>query len=375
MKIQPRYIPVLANSLVTVILMLFVEIFFFYFTSRHVDLFRDDADKYIPTRDDAEKFITSRFDPVLGWDNHDIARNLKEGKSYLATSFGDSFTYGDEVANHETWQAVFENLTGLAVLNMGVGGYGVDQAVLKFEKYAAENPAMFCILGVNSEMYRRVLSYQSRYYFKSWLYAFKPILIQNNQQFELQYPPCKSSECLVELLRAPSQELRELLETHDYWYQEEQNKPVRGFPYTISFLKTVPQFLRRLKENRGLSDAYFMTENSVYLTRYLIKRFDRGCQQLDAKPLVLVLNGPHQLSLIRKSGKRWDQWLIEFLEENDIPFVDTTEIILEKYPAAESFSFLAAPHLHFNAEGNNLIGTALADYFSMPNHLPGTKDN
>jgi hypothetical protein len=43
---------------------------------------------------------------------------------------GDSFTFGDEVLDHETWAAQLEMLTGRPVLNAGVFAYGVDQAFL-----------------------------------------------------------------------------------------------------------------------------------------------------------------------------------------------------------------------------------------------------
>jgi len=34
------------------------------------------------------------------------------------------------------------------IVNLGVGGYGLDQAVLKFEKYAWHAPTRIAILGL-----------------------------------------------------------------------------------------------------------------------------------------------------------------------------------------------------------------------------------
>jgi hypothetical protein len=47
---------------------------------------------------------------------------------------GDSFTFGDEVGDNETWPAHLEILLGRTVLNAGVFGYGLDQAVLRAEE-------------------------------------------------------------------------------------------------------------------------------------------------------------------------------------------------------------------------------------------------
>jgi len=51
---------------------------------------------------------------------------------------GDSFTYGDEVNDGQTWPAQLQLLTGRRVLNGGVSGYGFDQIVLRAEQLAAK---------------------------------------------------------------------------------------------------------------------------------------------------------------------------------------------------------------------------------------------
>jgi lysophospholipase L1-like esterase len=50
---------------------------------------------------------------------------------------GDSFTFGDEVDDGQTWPAQLQALTGRRVLNGGVSGYGFDQIVLRAEQLAA----------------------------------------------------------------------------------------------------------------------------------------------------------------------------------------------------------------------------------------------
>lgn len=44
---------------------------------------------------------------------------------------GDSFVFGDEVADDETWPAQLEKKLGRRVINGGVNGYGLDQIVLR----------------------------------------------------------------------------------------------------------------------------------------------------------------------------------------------------------------------------------------------------
>ena len=52
---------------------------------------------------------------------------------------GDSFTFGDEVTDRDTWPAQLQQITGRRVLNGGVSGYGFDQIVLRAEQLASRD--------------------------------------------------------------------------------------------------------------------------------------------------------------------------------------------------------------------------------------------
>ncbi len=61
-----------------------------------------------------------------------------EGKRPLILAVGDSFTFGDQVADDQTWPALLEKITGARVLNGGVSSYGFDQTVLRAEQLTAK---------------------------------------------------------------------------------------------------------------------------------------------------------------------------------------------------------------------------------------------
>lgn len=54
----------------------------------------------------------------------------------LTLVVGDSFAFGDEVNDADSWPAVLERLTGHRVVNAGVPGFGLDQSVLRAEQLA-----------------------------------------------------------------------------------------------------------------------------------------------------------------------------------------------------------------------------------------------
>ncbi len=72
---------------------------------------------------------------------------------------GDSFTAGDEVDDREAWPAQLQGLLGRRVVNGGVTGYGVDQMVLRAERFAAhERPAAIVLSFIADDLERNAFS-------------------------------------------------------------------------------------------------------------------------------------------------------------------------------------------------------------------------
>jgi hypothetical protein len=88
------------------------------------------------------------------------------GRPILA--LGDSFTFGDEVDDGDTWPARLERRLGRPVLNGGVFGYGIDQMVLRGEQLLA-GPAAAADVVILSVFPEDVLRCEF-----SYRYAWKP---------------------------------------------------------------------------------------------------------------------------------------------------------------------------------------------------------
>jgi lysophospholipase L1-like esterase len=68
---------------------------------------------------------------------------------------GDSYTYGEEVADSETWPALLQARLGRPVLNGGVSGYGLDQAVLRAEVLAEHHHPTDIVVSFIADDIRR----------------------------------------------------------------------------------------------------------------------------------------------------------------------------------------------------------------------------
>jgi lysophospholipase L1-like esterase len=87
------------------------------------------------------------------------------GRPILAV--GDSFTFGDEVGDAETWPAQLERELGTPVRNAGVFGYGLDQIALRAEELLAHEPAAALVVSIVPNDVMRC-EYAYRYAWKPW---------------------------------------------------------------------------------------------------------------------------------------------------------------------------------------------------------------
>ncbi len=129
------------------------------------------------------------FDPQLGFvsrpdfrsaeANHDSQGfRVAPGGQELVTggaagapilAIGDSFTYGAEVADGETWPALLQADLKRKVLNAGVVGYGLDQIVLYAERLVAQEKPGLLVVGfiaddLQRSEYRRLWGKERPYF-------------------------------------------------------------------------------------------------------------------------------------------------------------------------------------------------------------------
>jgi hypothetical protein len=85
--------------------------------------------------------------PGTSFDREGFRRTGEAPSGDTVLAVGDSYTYGEEVADGETWPAHLQRLTGTRVLNAGVSGYGLDQSVLRAEKLAVGRSLSTIVVG------------------------------------------------------------------------------------------------------------------------------------------------------------------------------------------------------------------------------------
>ena len=182
---------------------------------------------------------------------------------------GDSYTYGAEVADPDAFPAVLAGLTGETVANLGVGGYGPVQAVLRLEEKIDNYPrARMIILGIMYENVHRMMNgYRPVLYDKMPIFAFAPYMRDGEVQPHIGKAPLMSDETLLP-------EIEQAFDT-DFWA-----KPLHRFPYSVALFKGLSsnffQLRRVQKTLRKMGQPeYVLTFSSPVIQENLFGLLDR----------------------------------------------------------------------------------------------------
>lgn len=202
-----------------------------------------------------QRFKALHASPLLGWDHpagqvvklrsctgaelthtYGHARDRRHGNSADAVVLvaGDSFTYGDDVGDAETYPAALEDILAVATANLGVGGYDPVQALLKLEAAVGHFPkARIAVLSILDDDVYRMLN------------SFRPVLNPDTGiHFGLK-PFWDGTEIRGMIAEDPFRDLGAMRRAAiaafdtDYW-----RRPIARFPFTLAVARmlTLPSF-------------------------------------------------------------------------------------------------------------------------------------
>jgi hypothetical protein len=157
-----------------------------------------DFSSELPEVPDRTRRPRAMYDSLLGWapavgtpDPRSRATVTPEGlrsngpgthtSGMRVLTAGDSFTFGDEVADSETWPAQLGREIGARVFNAGVFAFGIDQAVLRATALLdSYRPDWVVLAFIRDDVRRAELSFYS---------AWKPYFAIESGELELHNVP------------------------------------------------------------------------------------------------------------------------------------------------------------------------------------------
>ena len=322
------------------------------------------------SQEDTGRFISGQYDPDLGWNSGSISYEF-EGKSYKMSqdrvrinpyqsslvrisAYGDSFTFGDEVENNETYPFFLSQLTQSNVINYGVSAYGTDQALKSLEKNLRNGKRTdVVVLEFIQDSIKRNMNMHLafKYGFEKWTrYKFKPMLYKDSYGYKWVENPLGKLESAGDILDA-----YEISKKYDWFYKHPH--PEISFPYSLSAVKTI---LFLLKQKYGVSPGWEHKESEITM-KELIKFYSALSKEYKFVPGIVYIPPGFEMKDCLVGGKklRFNEFLEEitkYYKDSNMIVIDLSKEIKKLDNAVSMEQFYVKPYDgHPSAYGNRVI--------------------
>jgi hypothetical protein len=348
---------------------------------RNSDVFEEQSLKIQRLLEPGPKLL--QLDPALGWRyraGHRDARNqmnaqgLRSSREYSpfpgpgvtrVAAFGDSFVYCNEVANDDAWPALMETaFSPMEVLNYGVGGYGTDQAFLR---YLAEGSLLspdVVIIGFAPVDLGRTVNVYRRFVSNRELPLVKPrFVLGADGELTLLPSPLRGPSDYERYLREPARITE--LGRYDQWYQPAvyENRLFDRSATVRVFVKLGRKLRDRyLDPDRLLAGSVFNPSSTAFkIQTALFEKFSRAVEASGATPIVVIFPDRESIVAARQGRQRTADPLVAHLRRQRITTVDLTDAFLAEGGRADIATWFM-PGGHYSPVANRHAASALGRY-------------
>ncbi len=331
------------------------------------------------------------LDPLLGWryragyaspSDHLSAQGLRARRQYSAVpssgtlrvaAFGDSFVYGNEVSDDDAWCAVLEaGSDALEVLNYGVGGYGLDQALLRFQREGMALHPGVVLIGFTPDDLGRVVNVYRRFISSRELPLAKPRFVLIGDSLALQPNPLPSREDYRNLMLHPDA-VRVLGRLDDWYSRTIYEHPLYDAVATLRVGHALWQRLQRraLNPNRLLHHGVFNEHSAAFLLQVAVLRaFVETARERGAIAVVILLPDRASVASVRQGASAVYAPLKAALSKVGIDAWDAADGFRS---ASGTVDDLFARGGHYSPTGNRVVAEWLRGKLTLHGHptVPG----
>ena len=361
----------------------------------------------VPTRKEIDVFLNemswAQFDPDIGYilGNY-MPHDGMDGSSTISTiqskgartsfmykdrpcrinTYGDSFTQCHQVSDGETWQEYLAGHLGEPIRNFGMGGLGVYQAYRRMiREERTDQGAKYIILYIWGDDHIRSLLRCRYMLIKGWNQQTNRTEgagrmfhgnFWSNVEIDLETGKLEEKE---NLLPAPQslykmtdpdwmyEALRDDLALQMYLYKNNQISKI-----AVQRLKILSKHLKCPVDFDGdslrPSVAKLLEKYSFEATKYILIKAKEFVRTNDRKLMVIVFDPYGVTRPLLQGQNRYDQEIVDFLNENDIDYIDMNLVHVEDF---RSFGLSINDYFkryfigHYNPAGNHFFAYSIKD--------------
>lgn len=330
---------------------------------------REDVDLWLARKD----FPFCKYDPELGYLHLD--RDFEEGQdgsvcryrydkldarqmSHYAdqpcriNTYGNSFTSCEQVSDGETWQEVLAAHLGEPIRNYGIGGYSVYQAYLRMLREENKAPAPYLVFNIFDDDHIRNLHGWQRFKFginrKSTCPTIPHVKVDLDAGRITDCPnPCPTNKSIYDLC--------DLDRVYTMF---------RDDAYMRYRLARAARKARGEQVSTTEYDDPELMRPAIFASTKIVQRVQEFARENNKQVLFVLSFGVYNLKQFIETGKRFDQAMVDYLHQQQLPYVD----LMQAHAAdAARFKGTANEALaryfigHYNPLGNLFCAFAMKD--------------
>jgi hypothetical protein len=335
---------------------------------------------YVPVASESYEMYLSIRDTVLGWPSQAVfgrdGEHDKTGSRIVPafpdpekineciSLYGDSFTWSVGADAEHSWGNELSKLVGCRVSNYGVGGYGSDQAYLRFKENLKDASKIVFLNHSSENILRNVNQYRDLLYPGERL-GFKPrFILDDNGKLVLVPLPTLTQVEYRDFVGDPGKYLR-----YEFFTPEgASGVTYLSFPYTFSAIRSLGHF--HIKAEIGGYPWYLKfyerghPAQGLEVTVEILLAFQKEAVARGKTPIVTIIPTGLDLLFHRDNGVWPYQSLIEELDKKGVGVLNFGDGIVDCIKNEDLSSFFNGGNTseHFNARGYELLARIAYGY-------------
>ena len=278
-------------------------------------------------------------------------------------AFGDSFVYGTEVADADAWASLIEaKFPGLEVLNYGVGGYGLDQALLRYRIEGTALAPDVVLVGFVVDDIRRVVNVYQRFASTATGIFTKPrFYLDAERHLHLLPSPIRALEDWQPILDDPAKVIA--WGKQDQWYEPlVYENPLYDFSAIVRIATTgwIRFDNRYIDPNRlFLGETFNPSAEAFLLQMAIFRAFVTEARANGAEPIIVFFPSRRELEAERDNRSQAYLPMTDELRRENTNYWDAKDAFAPLLSSSDMNDWFE-PGGHYSPLGNRIVADWLA---------------